>query len=135
GYWLLSTSGTLVAFGSAHPSSFTARGQVVGVAALPNGNGGWVASVAGPPQWQTIGTSVQGRPLRVLRIGYGPRRVLWIGGTHGNERQGAVATADLPAAFEGAGLARDVTLWILEDENPDGSAANTRYNANGVDLN
>ena len=54
---------------------------------------------------------------------------------HGNEREGVVATADLPQAFATAGLADDVTLWILQDENPDGSAANTRYNANGVDLN
>jgi hypothetical protein len=135
GYWLLTSSGSLVAFGSAHPSSFSAQGQVVGVSALPGGNGGWVASVAGTPQWQTIGTSVQGRPLRVLRLGHGPRRVLWIGGTHGNEREGSVATANLPQAFASAGLADDVTLWILEDENPDGSAANSRYNANGVDLN
>jgi predicted deacylase len=78
---------------------------------------------------------VQGRPLRVLRVGHGARRVLWIGGTHGNEREGSVATASLPQAFASAGLADDVTLWILQDENPDGSAANTRYNANGVDLN
>ena len=135
GYWLLTSSGTLVAFGSARPVSFSAQGQVVGVGALPSGNGGWVAGVVENPQWQTIGSSVQGRPLRVLRIGHGPRRVLWIGGTHGNEREGSVATANLPQAFASAGLADDVTLWILEDENPDGSAANTRYNANGVDLN
>jgi protein MpaA len=135
GYWLLTSSGTLVAFGAARPASFSAHGQVVGVGALPSGNGGWVASVVEKPQWQTIGTSVQGRPLRVLRVGHGPRRVLWIGGTHGNEREGSVATANLPQAFASAGLADDVTLWILEDENPDGSAANTRYNANGVDLN
>jgi hypothetical protein len=135
GYWLLSSSGRLVAFGSAHPARFSAQGQAVAVAALPGGNGGWVAGIAGVPQWQTIGYSVQGRPLRVLRIGHGPRRVLWIGGTHGNEPQGSVATADLPQAFASAGLANAVTLWILEDENPDGRAANTRYNANGVDLN
>jgi hypothetical protein len=135
GYWLLTSLRTLVAFGSAAPASFSAHGQVIGVGALPSGNGGWVASVVAPPQWQTIGTSVQGRPLRVLRLGDGPRRGLWIGGTHGNEGEGSVATANLPQAFVGAGLADDVTLWILEDENPDGSAASTRYNANGVDLN
>jgi hypothetical protein len=135
GYWLLTSSGTLVPFGSARPVSFAPHGQVVAVGALPSGKGGWVAGVGKSSRWQTIGTSVQGRPLRVLRVGHGPRRVLWIGGTHGNEREGIVATANLPQAFRRAGLADDVTLWILEDENPDGRAANTRYNANGVDLN
>ncbi len=136
GYWLLASLGNLVPFGSARPASFSAHGrQIVGVGALPSGNGGWVATVVEQPHWQTIGTSVQGRPLRVLRVGDGPRRILWIGGTHGNERQGSVATADLPQAFTMSGLADTATLWILQDENPDGSAANTRYNANGVDLN
>ncbi len=136
GYWLLAALGNLVPFGSARPASFSAHGrQIVGVGALPSGNGGWVATIVEQPHWQTIGTSVQGRPLRVLRVGDGPRRILWIGGTHGNEREGSVATADLPQAFTSFGPADTVTLWILQDENPDGSAANTRYNANGVDLN
>ncbi|HEB52909.1 MAG TPA: hypothetical protein ENI87_06615 [bacterium] len=89
-----------------------------------------------PTPWQTIGSSVQGRPLRIRRIGHGPRRVLWIGGIHGNEREGALTTDRLPAAFaREPGAAEQVTLTILEDANPDGTAANTRGNANGVDLN
>lgn len=88
------------------------------------------------PQWQTIGTSVQGRPLRVLHIGHGPRRVLWVGGIHGDEREGRVATEGLPHEFMNLpGAADAVTLTILEDVNPDGSVANTRANSQGVDLN
>lgn len=86
--------------------------------------------------WQTIGTSVQGRPLRALTVGRGPRRVLWIGGIHGDEREGSIATRELPHAFaETPGAATMVTLTILEDANPDGSVNKTRANANRVDLN
>ena len=86
--------------------------------------------------WQTIGYSHQGRPLRIRRIGAGPRRVIWIGGIHGNEREGVVSTAELPAALAAQrGALDEVTLTILEDVNPDGTAANTRGNARGVDLN
>jgi hypothetical protein len=82
-----------------------------------------------------IAASVEGRPLRTLSLGSGPRRVLWIGGIHGNELEGTVATAELPAAFAAAGLEKRVTLTILEDANPDGRAKRRRENANGVDLN
>jgi hypothetical protein len=92
--------------------------------------------VAQPTRWRTIGKSVEGRPLRVLRLGHGPRKALWVGGIHGDEREGAIATAELPAAFLATpGAADKVTLTILEDANPDGSAAGTRANKNGVDLN
>jgi murein peptide amidase A len=92
-------------------------------------------SPSGADGWQVVGTSVQGRPIRVLTVGRGPRKVLFVGGIHGDEPEGAVATAELPAAFTDAGLADAVTLTILEDANPDGRAAGTRDNANGVDVN
>jgi predicted deacylase len=88
-----------------------------------------------PVVWHTIGHSVEGRPLRVLQVGRGSRKVLWIGGIDGDERQGAVATASLAAAFNQAGLGNRTTLTILEDDNPDGSVFHTRDNANHVQLN
>jgi hypothetical protein len=88
------------------------------------------------PAWKIIGHSVQGRPLRAATYGSGPRHVLWIGGIHGNEREGSVATGELPAALLAApGGEQAVTLTVLEDANPDGSAMHIRGNANGVDLN
>lgn len=87
-------------------------------------------------QWQVIGYSHQGRPLRIRRIGSGARRVIWIGGIHGDEREGAISTAELPLALSRvAGAADKVTLTILEDINPDGTALRQRGNANGIDLN
>lgn len=85
--------------------------------------------------WREVGKSVEGRELRVRSVGTGPRRVLWVGGIHGNEREGAIATAELPAAFVAAKLGATVTLTILEDANPDGSALGKRENKRGVDLN
>lgn len=61
--------------------------------------------------------------------------MLWIGGIHGDEPEGSVATSALPAAFLAAHLDRRVTLTILEDANPDGRAAHVHDNANHVDLN
>ncbi len=86
-------------------------------------------------EWREVGRSVDARPLRVRTVGHGPRRVLWIGGIHGNEPEGSIATASLPADFLAAGLADRVTLTILEDANPDGRAKKTRGNARGIDLN
>lgn len=88
------------------------------------------------PEWRTIGTSVQGRALRTREFGRGPRRVLWVGGIHGDERVGVQTNAQLPEAFLATpGAADRVTLTFLEDVNPDGTAAGTRRNANDVDLN
>lgn len=89
-----------------------------------------------PLRWKEIGTSVQGRSIRTVTLGTGPRKVLWVGGIHGDEREGAHATASLPRAFrESKGAFDKVTLTILEDINPDGTALGVRWNANGVDLN
>jgi len=100
------------------------------------GDDGKADAVAASLVWRVVGQSVQGRPLRATSIGYGPRRVLWIGGIHGDEREGRIATQQLPAAFAAVpGAMQAVTLTILEDSNPDGAAQNTRGNANGVDLN
>jgi predicted deacylase len=86
--------------------------------------------------WFTLATSVEGRPIRAAVLGHGARRVLWVGGIHGDEREGARATAELPAAFLAEpGASERVTLYVIEDLNPDGTARNTRGNAHGVDLN
>lgn len=87
------------------------------------------------PAAEVIARSVQGRPIVVRRVGHGARRVLFVGSIHGDEREGRVAAAALPALVRADPEAARVRLVLVEDLNPDGSAARTRFNARGVDLN
>ncbi len=81
---------------------------------------------------RVIGTSVQGRDITAYRMGTpGGRVVLVIGVIHGDENKGALVTAELRTLPTPAG----VDLWIIDSINPDGQAAGTRQNFNGVDLN
>jgi murein peptide amidase A len=81
----------------------------------------------------TFGTSVSGRPLTVTEIGNPAsfNRILIVGCIHGNEPAG-IAVAD---ALAKAPPPVDADLWLVTVLNPDGVSANTRQNANGVDLN
>jgi protein MpaA len=121
----------IVVSGCGHEAP-TASAPVVSKAAQPAAE---TPSASAAPSWRVIGTSVQGRPLRTLTVGHGLRKVLFIGGIHGDEAEGAYSTSQLPAAFADADLADAVTLTILEDANPDGRAAARRVNANEVDIN
>src|SRR5690242_7822609 len=79
-----------------------------------------------------IGHSVQGRELRVTRVGEegAAVNVLVVGDLHGNEPAGEAIVARLrTASVDG------VTFWLVRTGNPDGRAADTRQNARGVDLN
>jgi protein MpaA len=80
-----------------------------------------------------IGRSVDGRPIRGYRVGdpTAARRLLVVGCVHGNETAGEAITRRLRATPPVAG----VQLWVVDQFNPDGCAANTRQNARGVDLN
>jgi len=86
--------------------------------------------------WFTLATSHEGRAIRAATFGHGPRRVLFVGGIHGDEREGARAAQALPEAFLAVpGAAERATLTVIEDLNPDGMARGRRTNARGVDLN
>jgi len=79
-----------------------------------------------------IGTSVQGRPIEVIRMG-DPRGVpvLIVGVIHGREEAGLLVTDTLQTMTPPDG----VQWWIVPNMNPDGLALNVRGNANRVDLN
>ncbi len=76
---------------------------------------------------EVIGRSVQGRPIRALRIGSPRARVklMAVGAVHGNEPAGRAVVERL----RGARPPRGTALWLIEDANPDGSAAGARHNA------
>lgn len=81
---------------------------------------------------ELLGTSWEGRPIRVLREGDPAEpRVLVIGCIHGDECAGIAVVRRLLAGRP----RRSVDLWVLPNLNPDGLAAGTRQNARGVDLN
>src|SRR5262249_48656899 len=91
-------------------------------------------SVADPPlRGEVIGHSVDGRPLRLVHVGdpEAARKVLVVGCIHGSERAGIAGTR----ALRHATPPRGTELLVLDTANPDGCAADTRGNADGVDLN
>lgn len=81
-----------------------------------------------------VGISAGGRPLVATTLGSGATRVYVIGGIHGDERTGIENSRALLEHLR-TSLPPGITVRWLLDANPDGSAANRRDNANGVDIN
>ncbi len=79
-----------------------------------------------------FGRSVEGRDLVAYRMGTpGGRVVLIIGNIHGDEPKGVEIARQLRSGPVPSGI----DLYVVDTINPDGLAANTRGNANDVDLN
>ena len=82
---------------------------------------------------ERIGRSVDDRAIRAAVIGDRASRniALVVGCIHGDECAGKAVVREL---WDLAPL-EDVQVWVIKDLNPDGSAAGTRQNSRGVDLN
>ena len=78
-----------------------------------------------------LGRSLAGRPIRAVEIGDPqlPTSLLVVGCVHGNEPAGIRVARALEAHPPAA------RVWVIDDLNPDGVAADTRQNAQGIDLN
>ncbi|MEP7111734.1 MAG: hypothetical protein ABI862_00575 [Ilumatobacteraceae bacterium] len=94
-----------------------------------------IATGPAPParedEARQIGTSAKGRPIMAMRYGDGPRTVLVVGETHGDEEGGLRVLLRLPSLT----LPEGITLWVVPAMNPDGLALDTRFLADGADPN
>jgi protein MpaA len=104
------------------------------------GNGEASARSAGiDVRWlarETIGRSFQGRPLTVIQFGAGSRRLLIVGGMHGNESGTAVARQFVTYLLaHPRALPSGARIDVISCANPDGYARRIRGNARHVDLN
>lgn len=86
--------------------------------------------------WFNAGTSVEGRSIPAVQMGFGTNRTLFLGVFHGDEPTGEVALQRLieylqksPSILDGR------SVLICPVLNPDGLVAGTRENARGVDIN
>jgi hypothetical protein len=137
------TAATTTSTSDTPPAPSTTEAFPIGpVACAPTGLPIWDVRPASdirapelPSEWTTevVGSSVQGRQIGALvrSVDAPGHRVLVIGGLHGNEP----VTPPTVRSLVGARLAEDVEVWLVPEANPDGVAAGSRCNANGVDLN
>lgn len=106
------------------------------------------AGVSGGSNWQfnarticqevfSIGTSVQGRSILAYRFGNGPKKIIFVGTLHGNEKSASASLASLIADLEinAQNIPAHTSIVVIPIVNPDGYAANSRTNANNIDLN
>jgi murein peptide amidase A len=82
-----------------------------------------------------VGKSVRGRTILATVFGNGSKRVMVLGGIHGNEQNSAVVAKALSATLTRDPLASSPTIIIVAEVNPDGLVDGVRVNASGVDIN
>ena len=86
--------------------------------------------------WYLIAETVEGRPLVHHAIGDGDETILFLAGVHGDERAGTPILERLVEVLkEERRHLNGRRAVVIPDANPDGRVANTRRNANGVDIN
>ncbi len=89
-----------------------------------------------PGQYRIIGTSVQRLPILSFVLGQGPDVTFVLATIHGNEAAGTPLVRRLGKYLQQQPyLMRGRRLVLLAVANPDGMAHNSRFNANGIDLN
>ena len=89
-----------------------------------------------PGQYRIVGTSVQRLPILSFVLGQGSDVTFILASIHGNEPAGTLLVRRLGKYLQQEPQLMDRrTVVLLAVANPDGMAHNSRFNANGVDLN
>jgi len=89
-----------------------------------------------PGRYRIVGTSVQRLPILSFVLGQGPDVTFILAAIHGNEPAGTPLVRRLGKYLQQRPhLMRGRRVVFLAVANPDGMAHNSRFNANGVDLN
>ncbi len=85
----------------------------------------------------SIGTSVQGRGITAYRFGNGSSYVVFVGGTHGNEKSSVYTLNSLVDYLERnySRVPSRRSIVVIPTINPDGYALSRRTNWHDVDLN
>ena len=90
-----------------------------------------------------IGKSIEGREIKLIKIGHGNRKVLAWSQMHGDESTATLAIIDLLNFFIKNDaynnlrktIFEQITFYIVPMLNPDGTERNTRFNSINIDLN
>ena len=100
-----------------------------------------VARYPGRLSLEQAGLSVEGRPIHLLTLGRGERRVLLWSQMHGDEPSATPALLDVVDTLLAGGtpgleaVLERFTLAVVPMLNPDGAARYARRNAQGIDIN
>jgi len=87
-------------------------------------------------QRQIVGTSVDNRPIECIMLGQGPDVIFILATIHGNEPAGTPLVRQLSKYLQqNTQLLTGKKVVLLPVANPDGLYSNSRFNANGVNLN
>lgn len=86
-------------------------------------------------QLRVVGQSLKKRPITAHVFGDGAKKVLMLGGIHGDETSAADLARLMTLSYKSKPAPETLTLMIIPEANPDGVAAKTRFNSRGVDIN
>jgi protein MpaA len=136
--WAARATGTTYAVSWKPASQDTYLGLVsaTDLAGNPQQQSGRATVLARGPWWTTIGHSAQKRAIVATEFGSGPRRVLLIGGVHGNEFGTPVAKRFVAyLCAHPRAVPSGARIDVIRCLDPDGRVHDTRGNARHVDLN
>lgn len=87
-------------------------------------------------QRQTLGRTIQGRPIDCITLGEGNDVILIMATIHGDEDAGTPLVDRLSShLMDSPEMLRGRRVILMPVVNPDGMAKQTRFNARGIDLN